>query len=74
RRISAQSSTVITLQSKGAHFSTGITCSLFDRNRQSKPKPWEGLPFGAPLEKREPSKLPDGFVDPFAKDFVPANN
>ena len=32
RRISAQSSTVITLQSKGAHFSTGITCSLFDRN------------------------------------------
>jgi len=31
-RISAQSSTVITLQSKGAHFSTGITCSLFDRN------------------------------------------
>nr|WP_234807960.1 IS481 family transposase [Mycolicibacillus trivialis] len=24
---------MITLQSKGAHFSTGITCSLFDRNR-----------------------------------------
>ncbi|WP_264002839.1 MULTISPECIES: hypothetical protein, partial [Mycobacterium avium complex (MAC)] len=38
RRISAQSSTVITLQSKGAHFSTGITCSLFDRNRH--PPPW----------------------------------
>lgn len=26
---------MITLQSKGAHFSTGITCSLFDRNRQN---------------------------------------
>jgi hypothetical protein len=32
-RISAQSSTVITLQSKGAHFRPGTTCSLFDRNR-----------------------------------------
>ncbi|ETB41303.1 hypothetical protein N602_10865 [Mycobacterium avium subsp. hominissuis 10-5606] len=29
---------MITLQSKGAHFSTGITCSLFDRNRH--PPPW----------------------------------
>ena len=33
RWISAQSSTVITLQSKGAHFSTGTTYSLLDLNR-----------------------------------------
>jgi hypothetical protein len=39
RRISAQSSTVITLQSKGAHISAGITCSLFDRNRQIRSTP-----------------------------------